>query len=307
MFHQQSAVERDARMKPVHQALARQQHRLRIDGDAARETLASLPPECNPFDVQGILIGDIEQHEFHVNVGRYGRIANNITSLKRELRKSLHVNREQLGSVDLSCAQPALLGKIIADSNSKTNDRREQGSSKADGSKAGTDGRREEGREQSKGKYDSRFWDNGDFGLYVELVTTGKFYGYMAEQLRGDGIGRDEIKRRFLVDVLAKKGRYPSVVENAFQRLFPSVHGFIRWTNRDGQEHANLIRELQRAESAFVIETVVDELVRHHPRMFVISLHDALYTTVGNVPKVEQAFRRAFDRTGFPMAVKVTT
>ena len=43
MFHEQAAVERDARMKPVHRALARQQHRLRIDGDAARETLASLP------------------------------------------------------------------------------------------------------------------------------------------------------------------------------------------------------------------------------------------------------------------------
>ncbi len=291
-FHDQATAERDARMKPVHRALARQQLRLRIDGAAARRTLASLPPECNPFDVQAILIGDIEHREYHVNVGRYGRFSNNITSLKRELRDSLHVNREPLGCVDLSCAQPALLAKLMTEG---------QGHRHGD-----EDGDGDEDGEQSKGKYDSRFAPSGDFDLYVSLVQTGRFYEFIAEQLRADGIGRGEIKRRFLVDVLAKKGRYSSVVENAFRQLFPSVHAFIRRVNRDGTEHANLIRELQRAESSFVIETVAADLVTRFPRMFLISLHDAIYATVGNVPKVEQAFRRAFDSTGFQMQFKVT-
>ena len=143
--------------------------------------------------------------------------------------------------------------------------------------------------------------------MYVSLVQTGKFYEYMQEQLRGDGISRDEIKRKFLADVIAKKSRYPSVVEDKFRELFPSVYAFIRGVNQGGREHANLIRRLQREESSFVIETVAADLVTRFPNMFCLTLHDAIYTTAGYLPKVEQAFRRAFDQTGFPMTVKVTT
>lgn len=289
-FHEQAVVELDSRMKPVHRALALHQQRLQIDGDDARRTLASLPPDCNLFDTQGILIRDIERHEFRISVGQYGRVANNITCLKRELRQALHVDGEPLVCVDLSCAQPALLGKLIADN----------------GSKAKAEGRQGEGREQSGSNYDSSFRPASDLDSYLPLVQTGRFYEYMQEQLLAYDISRDEIKRRFLVDVLAKKGNYSSTVENAFQQLFPSVHRFIQWTNRDGQEHANLIRLLQQAESSFVIETVCSELVTRHPRMFCISLHDAIYSTVGDVPRVEQAFHRAFQKTRFPMMVKVT-
>ena len=225
------------------------------------------------------------------NVGRYGRLTNNITSLKRELRDSLHVNGERLGSVDLSCAQPALLGRIIAE-----------------GTKGGgAEGSQRGGGQSRSSTYDSRFFHDGGFGLFLNLVQTGKFYEYMQEQLRGGGIGRDEIKRKFLADVIAKKGQYPSVVEHKFGELFPSVYEYIRRVNCDGREHANLIRRLQREESSFVIETVrAADLVTRLPNTFCISLHDAIYTTAGNVPKVEQAFRRAFEQTGFPMTIKVT-
>ena len=287
-FHADASAEREARMKPVHYALAQQQTRLQIDGPEARRTLAALPSECNPFDVQGILIADIENHEFHANVGHYGRLSNNITSLKRELRESLHVNGDPLVSVDLSCAQPALLAKVIRESTAAN--------------ATGTGGK--ETREGTKqGKYDSS--PEHDFDLYLSLVQTGRFYDFMVERLRDRGISRDEIKRKFLADVIAKKGRYPTVVEDKFRELFPSVHRFIRRINRDGLEHANLIRLLQREESSFVIETVAAEFVTRHPYMFCLTLHDAIYTTASNLPKVEQAFHRAFDQTGFPMRLKV--
>ena len=290
-FHDQAAAERDARMKPVHRALARQQYRLRIDGEAARQTLASLPATCNPFDTQGVLIEDIERHEFHLNVGQYGRVSNNITSLKRELRQNLNVNGQPLGCVDLACAQPALLAKLIANSNNRGEGEERQGT--------GGRGKRTGSSKHSSSIYDSRFGHDGDVNLFTALVQSGVFYEFMVERLQGDGIGRDEVKHRILVDVIAKRGRYPSAVENEFRRLFPTVHAFIRRTNRE--DHANLIRELQRAESSFVIDAVAAELTERHPRLFVVSLHDALYTTAGNVPRVERAFQRAFQMTGFPM------
>lgn len=294
-------------MKPVHFALVKQQQRLRIHGDKAREILAGLPAQSNPFDSQGILISDIENREFRCNVGRYGRVTNNITSLKRELRTCLHVAGKPLGSVDLSCAQPAIVAKLQHDSE---RNRRE------------TDGRTD--RPKGKGSiYDATFggglhYDStsvhaatSDLARYGRLTRTGRFYDFMVDELRESGIDRDEFKKRFLADVVAKRkasprgGEYPSVVEDKFRELFPTVYRFIRRVNENGWQHANMIRRLQQAESEFVIETVAADLVTRYPSMFLITLHDAIYSTPENLPAVEQAFHRAFDQTGFSMTLKV--
>jgi hypothetical protein len=87
--------------------------------------------------------------------------------------------------------------------------------------------------------------------------------------------------------------------------LFPSVYQFIRRINHDGWEHKNLIRELQRQESRLVIETVALALVTTYPKTFFISLHDSIFTVERDLPKVDSAFRQAFDDIGFGMSLKV--
>jgi len=68
-------------------------------------------------------------------------------------------------------------------------------------------------------------------------------------------LSREQLKRRILTDVIAKRkanargAEYPSAVEDYFLRHFPSVYHFIRVINHDGWQHENLIRLLQREES----------------------------------------------------------
>ena len=202
------------------------------------------------------------------------------------MRDTLHAEGEPLASVDIACAQPALLGKIIATMTTA-------------GHEPTRTGGRRKGGEQSKGKYDPSVQD------FLSLVQSGQFYDFMAERLRESGISREEFKRRFLCDVLAKKGRYPSEVETVFRELFPPVYRFIRDVNRDGREHANLVRRLQSEEAGFVIETVAADLVQRHRSMLVVTLHDAIFTTVNEVPNVVQAFHRGFERNGFQMSLKI--
>lgn len=102
-----------------------------------------------------------------------------------------------------------------------------------------------------------------------------------------------------------KGSEYPSPIEDKFRELFPTVHRYIRHVNESGWEHANLIRMLQREESKLVIETVAADLTSRFPDVFFITLHDAIYTTPEHLLKVEDAFRLEFDRTGFPMKLKV--
>lgn len=322
-FHKRAELERQDRILPVHRALAKQQLRLRIHGDKARGILAGLPRESNPFDTQGILVRDIENREFHSNVGRYGRMSNNITNLKRELRDTLHVGRRKLVNVDLSCAQPAFISRIMqngtADDRTKTlidSNRIERNSDRQTGRREGR-GSIYDSSPSVRVHYDSSrsqsHFPDSDVELYRQQVQTGQFYDYMAAKLREYGISREDFKRRFLADVVAKRkasaggSEYPSVVEATFRELFPNVYRYIRQVNRDGWEHANLIRLLQRAESELVIETVAADLVTRFPRMFLITLHDAIYTTDEHLGQVEKAFQRAFDQTGFPMALKIVS
>ena len=142
-------------------------------------------------------------------------------------------------------------------------------------------------------------------------MQSGSFYDYLLAQIQTcPNLTRDEVKKRFLADVLAKRkanargAEYPSVVEDCFRRLFPSVYCYIREVNRDGWEHANMIRQLQREESKLVIETVAAHLLIRHPDLFVLTLHDAIFTAPGGIPLVLREFERAFDETGFPMTLK---
>jgi hypothetical protein len=110
---------------------------------------------------------------------------------------------------------------------------------------------------------------------------------------------RDVVKLAFLRDVLAKRGRYPSAVETAFRRSFPDVYGYIRAVNR--QNHGELIRRLQRLESWLVIENVAPRLVGRVP---VVTLHDAIYSTLHSLEAVEAAFHEVFDEIGFRLSLK---
>jgi hypothetical protein len=307
-FFWRAEADRLSRMKPVHHLLAEQQYRLQIDGDDARQILDSLPPKSNPYDVQGILVRDIECRKFQLNVGRYGRVSNNITSMKREVRKALRVNGEPLVSVDISCAQPALLAKIIKD---KPRQRERQTKERK------AEERSKQETQLPKGSiYDVHeilpSLPNDDLALFETLVLNGKFYAFLLDHLHRLGIPmeRETLKRKFLADVIAKRkanrygAEYPSQVEDIFRLLFPTVYGFIRDFNNDGWHHENLIRELQRQESKLVIETVAAALTTQYPDTFFLTLHDAIYTTSNHIPKVEQAFKNAFTQIGFQMTLK---
>ena len=298
-FYDRVEIKRRNRMKPVHVELARLQCQLQIDAEVAEQILQAIPRPSNCFDLQGILVQNIFLGEFSFNVGRFGRVTNSITSLKRELRTALRVNNEPIIGVDLSCAQPAFLATLVI----KERERRGE----QEGERRGN---RERGSIYDAPVEPPALGDACEFG---RLTQSGQFYEFMLDALKAAGspMSRDCLKQRFLCDVLAKRkvnkhgAEYPSVVEDVYRSLFPTVYRFIRKVNQDGWKHENLIRELQRQESKLVIETVAADLVTAHPGVFFITLHDAIYTTQAHVAKVLNGFKRAFELTGFPMELKV--
>jgi hypothetical protein len=279
------------RMKPVHHTLARLQNDLQIDGAESKAILTTLPAKSNRFDVQGVLIRDILDRRFRLSVGNYGRVANSITSLKREIRSALRSSGTPLAGVDISCAQPCLLSLLIRIC------------------------------QENVGSYIGTPWlpllppvaPCSSVALFAAVCLSGSLYAVLECRLRDAGYiwTRDEVKKRFLTDVLAKKkastagAEYPSAIENVFKAEFPGVWKFIRDVNEDGWEHARLIRLLQQLESWLVIEQVCVRFVQQYPGEFLISLHDAVYCRPEMLGALTDSFEQVFSELDFRPTLKV--
>jgi hypothetical protein len=148
-----------------------------------------------------------------------------------------------------------------------------------------------------------------DFASFESVISSGDLYRLLIADSRAAGVvlpdesdeeARDKVKLLLMRDVLAKKVRYPSPFEDVFRRAFPSVHRFVCWINQD--DHGELIRTLQRLESAVVIENVAPRLVDRFP---IVTLHDAIYARTGDQPAVEDCFTETFEELGLELRVKV--
>ncbi len=105
------ADEQRQRWKPIHYALAAEQRHVTID-EESEQILESLPPHTRLC--QDVLVSDIRQRQHPFSVSSTGRVFNSITGLKRELRRALRIDGQHVGSVDIRCAQPALLAMLIS-------------------------------------------------------------------------------------------------------------------------------------------------------------------------------------------------
>jgi hypothetical protein len=234
------AEEREARFMPIHYALQDEQRNLRITDDADA-IIAGLPTHngrglpVNTRLCQDVLVGNIRRREFPFSVGSTRRVFNAITGLKRELRHTLRIGGEPLGSIDIRCAQLGLLGMILTQN--------------IPPSRPKPRATYKHGAPRVPASFPcllppvapalaplARALASPDVADFCALASSGTFYERLVML---SGLERDAVKLAFLRDVLAKRGCYPSVVEQAFRVAFPCVYGFIRWVNR--RDHAELI------------------------------------------------------------------
>jgi len=298
--------EQMGRWLPIHQELCRVQQALTIlpQADAILDGLRDDTRLC-----QHVLVENIRRQDFTFTLSSTGRVFNAITGLKRELRKTLRLEGEAIGGVDICCTQPALLAVLmggILSQNVPTYLQWTTGSPLTLPPPVPLTSR----VAVPLGLPSSLNFaplPGPDFGMFRSLVRDGSLYDKLVSLCSGAGIvlaapERDSVKRAVLRDFLAKRGSYPCPFEDMFKTAFPSVHRFVRWVNRD--DHATLIRLLQRFESWLVIENVAPRLVDHIP---ILTLHDAIYSRVRDIQVVQDAFAQTFRDLGFCLRVKAET
>lgn len=121
--------------------------------------------------------------------------------------------------------------------------------------------------------------ESQDVKLYRSLVSSGKFYEYMADQFRERGLAehtdrkalKAEIFEVFFGKLHAEKW---NDAVRLFKELFPTVHTvFVRIKNK---EHRRLAILLQRIESYTMLQRVVKEIESKHPELDMLTKHDSI-------------------------------
>lgn len=195
------------------------------------DALARLPAKT--LLCQRIVVERLKSRRLPYSISKTGRRFNALSGLKRELRQYLRLAGEPLACVDITASQPSLLPLALDP------------------------------------QYPAVGWQGRTTYKYVpaspgllrelrwlrDLASRGVFYDRLARLSR---LPRDYVKHRFLVDVLAKLGDYPSEFEETFRGEFPFLSEAIRTVN--ARDHGALIRWLQHVEARLVIELVAPKL-----------------------------------------------
>ena len=284
--YQRTDAKQSERRLPIHEALNEAQHGLAVL-PAARVEVELLPRESRLC--QFVHVDRIERRELPLTISTTGRVFNGLSGVKRELRRFVLLHGEAIGCIDVRNSQPALLGNLLL--TGVPHQRGKRCSSIRHNAHARSPFRRL--------PLSLPFSSSSCFGSFVELASVGLLYDEIASLCSRD---RDFVKKRFLVDVLAKKGDYPSEVERVFRERFPAVWQAIHEINRDS--HCNLIRLLQRVEAWLVIEKVSPALVRRLP---IVTLHDAIFSRQGDLELVEETFAEVLEEIGWRLSLKRET
>jgi hypothetical protein len=119
-----------------------------------------------------------------------------------------------------------------------------------------------------------------DVKLYTSLVTTGKFYDYMAEQFEKHNIPiKDNFKEQcFMVFFGKNNAVYYRKAVRLFSEIFPNVYKLFAMI-KEG-DHSRLAIILQRIEAHIMLDRVATKIHQIYPEMEFITKHDSILPAI---------------------------
>ncbi|MFZ1516618.1 MAG: hypothetical protein WAT21_14510 [Saprospiraceae bacterium] len=261
----------------------------------------------NKISIWQNALSKIHEKQFYFNQDKTSfRLHTSAVSVKKELRKHLRVNGERLIACDIKNSQPyfsvglflnpkkfknLVLGQII----------HYQGTELDWVYKGVTN---------MLVKFQSR--DLLDSTLkYIDLVSTGKFYEFMADELHNltNKPWTREAAKWEVFKVFFNPPRYKNLEgRKVLKKHFPEVLRFFtlinygfkmtkgQTKNLSNYKGNSFARILQRMESQTVLDLICVDLKERYPNIPLITLHDGIATTVGNQYLVKESMESILEQ-----------
>ena len=231
----------------------------------------------------------LRQRRIHASRCKYGRFHSNFTNMKKELRRQIVWNGQQMIGVDIKNSQPALLPYVLGRHIAKT------GAAKLSSVK-----------------------EEIDVVVRSLGVLPGKFYHRIAislgvlESVRIDLMKKLTSEQKTGIKKLTYESLYgslnttkKSVLFQLLQQVSPLFAAAILDLKKD--DHAAFAQILQKTESEIVIDRCCRRLMENFPDMPLITVHDELMTTRQYVKLVRHELQTAFlQKCGYLCSVSMS-
>ena len=141
---------------------------------------------------------------------------------------------------------------------------------------------------------------------YLKLCEEGQVYEYLGNKA-GIDISttkkRNTLKKKVFSQVLfARRHEMHGDVAKAFQQTFPSIWKMIREVKQT--DYKRLAHWMQRLESQFVIDRVVENFRTKNPEAFVMTIHDSVLVKPKHLKVIRGSFLKEFGRLGVHPALR---
>lgn len=184
-------------------------------------------------------INHIETKDIYYKFDGYGRMHTNYTTLKKHIRKNfIKIDGVTVNEVDIKNSQPFFLGLLM--------------------------------------KEFYKEYTDIPYGIksYIELVCNHLFYEDFIQKSNGNPNQRDKYK-----DITYKVffGRNNETVNNKlFRECYPDVFKFIVDYKQRNGSYKSLSHKLQRMESEFIFNRVINEIMILYPHINLFTVHDSI-------------------------------
>jgi hypothetical protein len=152
---------------------------------------------------------------------------------------------------------------------------------------------------------------NKDFKKYVNLVKSGEFYEYLAEEYKSklglEYADRKQVKSAVFQTLFTGNrfiGQQKAAPKKLFSELFPDVYDVFKVIKK--KDKSLLPRLLQSIESYLIIDVICKRIGKELPKAPIYSIHDSIATTLEYKDKVEHIMLDEFKKSiGFEPKLSV--
>jgi hypothetical protein len=233
-------------------------YRVDIDSKKALDYLIELKTKNiitdNSFLKNHISIMQLMESDIFYKFDGFGRFHSNFTILKKELRHQfITIDGENICEIDIKNSQPLFLGVLI--------------------------------NEEYNYNPPKKLQD------YIDLVECGLLYEDFLQNCGGRISTRDEVKV-FIFKVLFGKNNEYFKENKVFKSIYPEVFEFVKNYKKKTGSYKNLSHALQKRESEFIYNKVVNEILFRYPEIHLFTVHDSISYPLIYKEQVDEIFNK---------------
>jgi hypothetical protein len=271
-------------------------------------------------------VAAIESHDCETKRDQYGRYHSPVTRLFTPFRQHLHWDDRRTVSLDIKNSQLVIAGKLLkehylaakqeppADVVAFLGD--VQAGTLYDGLFADAQGLTGYMLDRKAKELRRKKWNDGLLDFMGDSIrpqsrnewAEAKARYHRANRLRDvvigdvDPITRNDFKRLLFADCFFGSIYIDNPITRLFAAKYPSVWEWIKAKKKN--DYRDFARDLQRSESALMIDCICARLMKYHPNLPITTVHDSIITTVDNAGLVERVMKEEYARVGLTIAIK---